>query len=273
MLPRASAGRIKLLSDIEMQCSFALNNPVASEIANKTEPVKELQHSVRGEICKRLGVRHYREARELLAHVFGLEASNKHAQQDKEADVYYMSDSARRQFMLHFKKGRAYSMVSYGDGQMKSELYDTENEAAHGQMGGQNILEFGAAPFVMGPQGNIFITGRELMKGEFKHTSFLSGSNVLAAGTMRCVKGEIKWISAKSGHYQTTARNMLSLLERLRAHQVNLNKVKFYRIRMGATIQGTPDGEFEECSAMDFLRARGFPGDRPNDMFIPPVHA
>ena len=260
-----------MLSDIEVQCSFALDNPEASGIKDKVDPVKALRHAVRGEICMRLGVRHWDAAKEMLAHVFGLQASNHHADADLRDGVYYMNDVARRQFMLHFKKGRAYSMVNAGDDQMTPVLYDTVNEATHGQMAGQNILEFGAAPFVMGPDGNILITGRELMRGEFKHTSFLAGGNVLAAGTMRCEDGKIKWISAKSGHYQPTARHMVTLLERLRAHQVDLSKVKFYRVRMGASIQGTPDGEFEECWAMDFLRARGFPGANPNDMFIPPA--
>lgn len=275
MLPRSSTGRMQLLADIEMQSSFAIDNPELSGIGGKQEKiqcVKDLRHSVRGELCKRLGVRHYSEAQELLAHVFGFQASNHHAQADINAGVYYMTDAARRQFKLHFAKGRAHTMVSVGD-QMAPVPYDTDNEAAHSQMAGANILEFGAAPFVMGSQGNIYITGQDLMKGDFKHTSFMAGENVLAAGTMRCENGKIKWISAKSGHYQPTARHMVTLFERLRAHQVDLSKVKFYRIRMGASIQGTPDGEFEECNAMDFLKARGFPGSNPQDMFIPPAPA
>ena len=110
---------------------------------------------------------------------------------------------------------------------------------------------------------------------DFKHTSFMAGRDVLAAGTLRCEQGKLKWISAKSGHYQPTSRHMLTLLEFLRAKHINLQKVKFYRVfTHPLDDRSAPgQGEFDECNAMDFLNRRGFPGANPHSMFIDPPAA
>lgn len=270
---RGDPTRLMLLCDIEMHCDYALRHRNQSGIAGnqqRIDSVTALQHSVRGELCKRMRVRHFSQAVSKMKIQFGLHASNHSADEDQRNDVHYMRQIERKQYLLHFVNGFVCTTQS-NEGQDESVCYDTDNEASLGA--GLNQLEHGGAPFVLSKDLKLYITGQDMLAvtgKEFKHTSFLSGKDVLAAGTMRCVQGKIEWISGKSGHYQPTTRHMMTLLEFLRAKHINLNKVTLYRVINGAPFDRNAPGkgEFEGCNAMDFLNKRGFPGVSPNLMFV-----
>ncbi len=273
MLERRDKSRVQLLHDIEMHAHYALRHPKSSGIADKQQridSVKALQHAVRGELCRIMKVRHYSEARSIMANRFGMKAVNKHPDDNQ---IYQFNDDEINASTLHFVNG--YVCMMDPDTEGESMVYDTDWEASLG--GRQTNLEHGGALFVLTRDLKLQVSGRAYpsLDGDFKHTSFLSGAAVLAAGTLRCENGKLKWISAKSGHYQPTSRHMLTLLEFLRAKQIDLRKVDFYRTvkNAGAVAnQGRARemslGEFQKCNAMDFLNARGFKGENPQDMFI-----
>lgn len=273
---RASAGRLLLLHDIELHSHYALRHPKQSGLAGKQQridSVKALQHSVRGELCKRMRVRHFSDARSRMANQFGIHAFNHHADEDSRNNVLYMNLIERKEYLLHFVNGYV-CMTDSSEAVDQSIVYDTDYEASLGP--GIHQLEHGGAPFVLSKDLKLYVAGRDVFAKtarEFKHTSFLSGKGVLAAGTMRCENGVLKWISAKSGHYQPTSRHMLTMLEFLRAKHIDLKKVIFFRVfsRPLPELDAPGKGEFDGCNAMEFLRERGFPGPDPHSMFIMPA--
>ncbi|KAI3923123.1 hypothetical protein MKX01_014506 [Papaver californicum] len=66
----------------------------------------------------------------------------------------------------------------------------------------------------------------EKKKGCFHHSSFLAGGTTLAAGRLVAENGELKSISAYSGHYRPTDENLNSFKDFLSENGVNLNEVQ-----------------------------------------------
>lgn len=58
----------------------------------------------------------------------------------------------------------------------------------------------GHAIFVQSPKRDFYSASHKM--GEFHHSSFLSGASVRSAGEWIVKQGDIKWLSAKSGHYK-----------------------------------------------------------------------
>ncbi|KAL5710683.1 hypothetical protein ACHQM5_021218 [Ranunculus cassubicifolius] len=63
-------------------------------------------------------------------------------------------------------------------------------------------------------------------KGVFQHSSFLAGGVTLAAGRLVCKEGELKSISAYSGHYRPTEQNLDTFLALLQENGLNLAEVE-----------------------------------------------
>ncbi len=272
VLARGSVTRIELLADIDKLCRFVLKDHDRAGIKGKQDKVMciiELQKSVRNELCFVLGMPNWTEASTVLRQLFGLEAFNHHqAEDDRQLTsqtLKYFSDSERKTTLLHFVNGRA---CRFRGGNVLDEIYyDTDEEAwSQNQI---NNLEFDSAPFVLSTGGDIYVTGAELERGiGLKHTSFMAGASVLAAGTIRCEDGFIKFITSKSGHYQPKIQNMLILFEHLRAYGVDLNPIEFCRVKQVRTGNRVHD-ELDKCRAIDFVGQRRFPGLNPNTLMVP----
>ncbi|KAI3933158.1 hypothetical protein MKW92_000705 [Papaver armeniacum] len=78
--------------------------------------------------------------------------------------------------------------------------------------------------FVMSTSKKLY--AGEKKKGCFHHSSFLAGGTTLAAGRLVAENGELKTISAYSGHYRPTEENLDSFKDFLSENGVNLNKVQ-----------------------------------------------
>jgi hypothetical protein len=127
-------------------------------------------------------------------------------------------------------------------------LYDTDRAA--------DAIEHGGSLFAVDGRGRLYASGQ----GEnLKHSSFLGGQPVLMAGTIRVERGRIVWVSGKSGHSKPTVAQMVTLLERLAAYQVDLHRVTVYRENYTKQRPGGPSKWFEPCEAMDLLRKRAWP--------------
>ncbi|MEX1041558.1 MAG: hypothetical protein WDZ51_13050 [Pirellulaceae bacterium] len=173
---------------------------------------------------------------------------------------WYTDKATRRQFKLSFRSGLANRWdLSPNGGKTALRLYDTDQW-------GDN-LEKNMSLFAMDVKGRIYASGRE-GEQQLKHSSFLAGARVLAAGTIRIERGQIVGISGKSGHYKPTVQQMLNVLERLRAYQVNLNPVTVYRENYKGDYQHANPRDFEPCPAMTLLSKRAWPGVEPYSMWI-----
>lgn len=126
--------------------------------------------------------------------------------------VKYYDEKSRQRFLLAVRDGKIYD----SDGR----LFDTT---------GGGLLGDGNAIFVMDEQGR-FYASKFAKIGEFQHSSFLAGSPVAAAGTIKVEKGIIQAMSDRSGHYVPSVMHTLQALEHLRNLGVKLpmDKVVLY---------------------------------------------
>lgn len=81
--------------------------------------------------------------------------------------------------------------------------------------------------FVMDEGGNIYASVQKI--GEFHHSSFLSGADVVTAGEFKFIDNILE-ISPSSGHYTPTAESLTGLIEELISRGVNINNLKINRI-------------------------------------------
>lgn len=70
----------------------------------------------------------------------------------------------------------------------------------------------GWAIFVVSPEGKIY--AHKHVVGVYHHSTFLSGSAIVAAGELVVDQGVVRFITAKSGHYAPTPANMRAFVQR-----------------------------------------------------------
>jgi hypothetical protein len=61
--------------------------------------------------------------------------------------------------------------------------------------------------------------------GSFQHSSFLQGSRVSAAGSIKIKDGKLVGLSPLSGHYRPTASNFRAFMQSLREAGVDMENV------------------------------------------------
>ncbi|KAG4123675.1 hypothetical protein ERO13_D11G340600v2 [Gossypium hirsutum] len=88
-------------------------------------------------------------------------------------------------------------------------------------------LKEGKWIFVMSTSKKLYAGKKK--KGMFHHSSFLAGGATLAAGRLVVEHGDLKSISAYSGHYRPTDDSLDSFLSFLKENGVNLNEVEIRR--------------------------------------------
>lgn len=66
------------------------------------------------------------------------------------------------------------------------------------------------AIFIMNEQGRIYASN-ERTPGEYHHSTLSGGNPVAAAGELSVKNGELKYVTAASGHYRPDAGHMLNL--------------------------------------------------------------
>lgn len=100
--------------------------------------------------------------------------------------VQYLSAEERKQYALTVGE----------DGLLRTaqnQLFDTAAS--------ETATETGKSIFVMDEMGNIYASPHQ-ERGQFHHSSFLSGAPVAAAGELVAEQGVVKQVSNGSGHYQ-----------------------------------------------------------------------
>ncbi|KAL3838214.1 hypothetical protein ACJIZ3_022805 [Penstemon smallii] len=108
------------------------------------------------------------------------------------------------------------------------EYIIVEGEVIHKQSG--DLLDTNSETtgskwiFVMSTSEKLY--AGEKKKGIFHHSSFLAGGATLAAGRLVAEHGNLKSVSAYSGHYRPTDENLSIFLAFLQNNGVNLEKVQ-----------------------------------------------
>ncbi len=84
-----------------------------------------------------------------------------------------------------------------------SSFYDTKHYAAHAHEG--------KAIFLVTPKGDVFAGSSVACR--FYHSSFVSGSAIFYAGSMKATGGLLKEVDNRSGHYMPTRVHLMRVLD------------------------------------------------------------
>ena len=122
--------------------------------------------------------------------------------------VRYLDRAARKQYRLTFSGGVA---------RLNGQLFDTHSMRTV-------FSGLGSAIWVQSPKDN-FYAGNHV-KGQFHHSSFLSGGDVKCGGEMQASKGMITRISAKSGHYKPSKEHFANAVRTLGTLGVDLSALR-----------------------------------------------
>lgn len=189
-----------------------------------------------------------------------------HGQEEDERAVHhdaiqwYATNAARKQFKLSFRNGLAnrWGYTPEG-GKTGLTVYDTVQAG--------DAIENGMSLYVMDTTGRLYVSGKEGEKS-LKHSSFLAGAMTLAAGTLRVENGQVVQVSGRSGHYRPTVQQMLNVLERLRAYQVDLSKLTVLRENFTGAFDRAEPRFMEPVPALKLLQLRAWPGVEPYSMRV-----
>ncbi|HZL27822.1 MAG TPA: hypothetical protein VFC39_14950 [Acidobacteriaceae bacterium] len=267
-------GQLHLVYLMYRDCQFIVkNNQKGSDYANKKmggqlntsqfNAVFALETYLERNLTAFLGCERWEFNSQLMT-TFGRGVTDGSQKDDKKLlDVemidWYQSDVARQMYKLSFRAGLALKWDYQGEGKGRLRVYDT---AARG-----DAWEYGGSLYVMDQRGRIYVNGIEVTN--LKHSSFMAGQAVQCAGTIRFERGQLAWLSGKSGHYQPTVTQIVNMLEKLRSYQVNLNRVIVYRENKRQDFPNSPNLDFEPCGALALLARRAWPtGVEPQSMHV-----
>lgn len=267
-------GKMLILVDILRHVKFILKSAIKEPAKLGGTPtdqqimaLKELQDFLEAKLMVLLQAKDSQSLQERMLAETGRSVAEHEAVSDREnaaTIVWYETRGELLKLKLSFRNGQV-CQWRYNENK-KSELivYDTDEA-------GDNI-EFNGSLYVMDTDGHLYVSGKQ-SEQSLKHSSFLKGEMTLAAGHLRVEKGVLKWVSASSGHYKPTVKQMINFLERMRSYAVNLKGVLVKRHNFSTAAKPRVDKRgFESCAADEMLKARAWPGDKdnPQAMFIPP---
>ncbi|MGH3664202.1 MAG: ADP-ribosyltransferase, partial [Micromonosporaceae bacterium] len=110
------------------------------------------------------------------------------------------------------------------------KLYDSAGNLFDTRLSVGRYLGIQHAIFVMDAAGNIYAATEEMLGDRsIKHSSFLAGEQVMAAGEIQVINGVVKVITNNTGHYQTKHGKTREFVERLRSAGVPVEGVKLLR--------------------------------------------
>lgn len=78
--------------------------------------------------------------------------------------------------------------------------------------------------WVMDPQDNVYCGSH--VKGSLQHSSFLAGGNVKGAGEWQVVKGEVVYITGKSGHYRCDLDQLADAMRTMQSQGLSFARAK-----------------------------------------------
>jgi hypothetical protein len=122
--------------------------------------------------------------------------------------VAYLDAASRPSYHVEFKGGVAH---------YRGALLDTSGMSTVFSGRGFGI-------WVMDPDGNMYVANHVL--GQMHHSSFLSGGEIKAGGELRVKRGQIEFLSGKSGHYKPGMENLVGALSLLRMKGIPVAQIR-----------------------------------------------
>jgi len=119
----------------------------------------------------------------------------------------------------------------------------------------------------MSEEGNIHASTHAI--GYKHHSSLLTAAHTAAAGEMKVEKGELKWISNKSGHYTPAVQHFIQVLHFLQKKGIDLAAVQIqFHTASGKTNYSTvsdflatlkPEEDYYHAKMIGYMNSKPFP--------------
>lgn len=122
--------------------------------------------------------------------------------------VAYLDKRARRTYRIGFRSGRMYQ----NDIPFDTGIHRTVFSGA------------GWAIYVLSAKRLLYANSH--IFGQFHHSSFTKGDAVICAGEMQVSQGQLKMLTAKTGHYRTPRTNFIAGIQYLREKGVDPHSYK-----------------------------------------------
>jgi hypothetical protein len=132
--------------------------------------------------------------------------------------VAYLDAASRPSYHVEFKGGVAH---------YRGALLDTSGMTTVFSGRGFGI-------WVMDPDGNMYVANHVL--GQMHHSSFLAGGEIKAGGEIRVKRGQIEFLSGKSGHYQPGMGNLVGALNVMRIKGIPVAQIRVLVWKSGAKL-------------------------------------
>ena len=87
---------------------------------------------------------------------------------------------------------------------------------------------YGGSPYAIDKYGNFYTMSLDAApRGTFfNHSSFNAGKDVICAGILQALQGELTYIDNNSGHYKPTRENLKNAIRLFRDQELSLNRTK-----------------------------------------------
>lgn len=131
----------------------------------------------------------------------------------QESTVRYLWPNELPRYQLHIHKGK---------------FYDNDNKLLNTWANNWFLRRYFI--FVLSRQGELYAAS-SLLNPRFRHSSFLRGLSVAAAGKLVVKNGEIKELEGESGHYRPTAAHIKQCAQFFAQEGVDMTKVKVTVLR------------------------------------------
>lgn len=123
--------------------------------------------------------------------------------------VTYCTERERAAFRLQIRDGRLYDAGTFYP-------FDTKNSQV-------SDYGYGWAMFVLGFDNTLYANAE--VRDFFHHSSFFAGGPVQCGGELCVIGGELRFLTAKAGHYRSGRPELYRLLSFLRYHEFDLARI------------------------------------------------
>ena len=137
----------------------------------------------------------------------------------ESAEVRYCNKSERLEFVVEIKEGKLY-YANQGDKPVHLKKKSKPKKGAPEGSPNEPVMMI----YVMSPDGTLYIGDKK--KERFHHSSFLSGSAVIAAGSVCVEEGVLKELTPHSGHYRPSDDDFARCVQSFKDAGVPMEEVK-----------------------------------------------
>lgn len=135
---------------------------------------------------------------------------------DRQTNIKYLSEQERMYYEVEVdNEGLLRNKIS-------QSLFNQTNE--YGESGDHSVWNATVYAYVISLDKKLYLNKH--VPQSFHHSSFMAGANVLDAGMISVLNGQILSLTTKSGHYKPTIKQKLASIDYLKENNADLSQAK-----------------------------------------------